>query len=136
VSRSAPSGRRALFALAAPALLLLGCVTLRDVDVNSGSFSDERTQVQVISGNVGGKNVFIPSTIVLTSGSGRSLSVFNTTPEPHGLAVPGLGIQVVLQPGEEYVIELPTLEGGRIHAINCHLHPPHRSATLVVLPAR
>lgn len=128
-------GRRALLALVAPALLL-GCISVRDVSVREGAFSSETTQVQVISALVGGKNVFIPSTIVLTSGSGRSLSVFNTTDQPHGFAIPELGIELVLVPGQEHVIELPTLEGGRIHAINCHLHPPHRSATLVVVPAR
>ena len=128
-------GRRALVALAVPALLL-ACVSVRDVQVREGGFADERTQVQVITTNLGGKNVFVPSTIVLTSGSGRSLSFFNTTDQPHGMAIPGLGIEVVLKPGEEYVVELPTLEGGRIYAINCHLHPPHRSATLVVLPSR
>jgi len=128
-------GRRALVALAVPALLL-ACVGVRDVQVREGGFADERTQVQVITTNLGGKNVFVPSTIVLTSGSGRSLSFFNTTDQPHGMAIPGLGIEVVLKPGEEYVVELPTLEGGRIYAINCHLHPPHRSATLVVLPSR
>jgi hypothetical protein len=121
--------------LAAPALLLLACVSVRDGDAHAG-FSDERTQVQVITTNLGGKNVFVPSTIVVTSGSGRSLSFFNTTDQPHGMAIPGLGIEVILKPGEEYVVELPTLEGGRIYAINCHLHPPHRSATLVVLPSR
>jgi hypothetical protein len=121
--------------LAAPTLLLLACVSVRDGDVHAG-FSDERTQVQVITTNIGGKNVFVPSTIVVTSGSGRSLSFFNTTDQPHGMAIPGLGIEVVLKPAEEYVVELPTLEGGRIYAINCHLHPPHRSATLVVLPSR
>jgi hypothetical protein len=128
-------GRRALLALVAPALLL-GCISVRDVSVREGAFSDERTQVQVISALVGGKNVFIPSTIVLSSGSGRSLSVFNTTDQPHGLAIPALGIEAVLVPGQEQVIELPTLEGGNIYAINCHLHPPHRGATLVVVPSR
>lgn len=136
MSRTALWGRRALLALVAPALLL-GCISVRDVDVpEGGTFTDDRTQVQVISALVGGKNVFIPSTIVLTSGSGRSLSAFNTSDQPHGMAIPGLGIEVVLMPGEEHVVELPTLEGGRIYAINCHLHPPHRSATLVVLPSR
>jgi hypothetical protein len=128
-------GRRVLFALAVPALLA-GCVAVGDVDVRDTGFSDERTQVQVITTNIGGKNVFVPSTIVVTSGVGRSLSFFNTTDQPHGMAIPGLGIEVILKPGEEYVVELPTLEGGRIYAINCHLHPPHRSATLVVLPSR
>ena len=128
-------GRRAVLALVTPALLL-GCISVRDVDAHGGAFSDERTQVQMISALVGGKNVFIPSTVVLTSGPGRSLSVFNTTDQPHGLAIPGLGIELVLMPGQEHVVELPTLEGGRIYAINCHLHPPHRSATLVVVPSR
>ena len=127
-------GRRVL-ALAAPALLA-ACVSVGDVDVKSGGFDSEVTQVQMISALVGGKNIFIPSTVVVTSGAGRSLSIFNTVDQPHGFSIPSLGIQVVLQPGEEYVLELPTLEGGRIHAINCHLHPPHRSASLVVLPAR
>jgi hypothetical protein len=121
-------------ALAAPALL--ACISVRDVEAGGGGFRDERSQVQVITTNIGGKNVFVPSTIVVTSGSARSLSFFNTTAEPHGMAIPGLGIEVVLKPGEEYVVELPTLEGGRIYAINCHLHPPHRSATLVVLDSR
>ncbi len=128
-------GRRALYALAVPALLV-ACVSLGDVDVRDSGFSDERTQVQVLTTQIGGKNVFVPSTILVTSGVGRSLSFFNTTDQPHGMAIPGLGIEVILKPGEEYVVELPTLEGGRIYAINCHLHPPHRSATLVVLPGR
>jgi hypothetical protein len=109
---------------------------VRDVDVRSDGFSDDRTQVQVITTNIGGKNVFVPSTIVVTAGAGRSLSFFNTTDQPHGMAIPGLGIEVILKPAEEYVVELPTLEGGRIYGINCHLHPPHRGATLVVLQSR
>jgi hypothetical protein len=134
VSRTGLTGRRALLALAAPALLA-GCISVRDGG-GEGGFRDERTQVQVITTNLGGKNVFVPSTIVVTAGSGRTLSFFNTTAEPHGMAIPSLGIEVVLKPAEEYVVELPTLEAGHIYAINCHLHPPHRSATLVVLPAR
>ena len=31
---------------------------------------------------------------------------------------------------------LPTLEAHRIYAITCHLHPPHRGATLMVVPGR
>lgn len=135
MSRRGQLGRRVL-ALVAPALLA-GCVaTVGDVDVQGGGFEAEVTQVQMISALVGGKNIFIPSTVVVTSGSGRSLSVFNTVDQPHGFQIPALGIEVVLQPGEEYVVELPTLEGGHVYAINCHLHPPHRGASLVVLPAR
>jgi hypothetical protein len=134
VRRRSNLGRRVL-ALAAPALLA-ACVSVGDGDVQSGGFDSELTQVQMISARVGGKNIFIPSTVVVTSGSGRSLSIFNTVDQPHGFSIPSLGIEVVLPPGEEYVLELPTLEGGQIHAINCHLHPPHRGASLVVLPAR
>jgi hypothetical protein len=129
-------GRRALLALAVPALLA-GCVSERSAGHHMRhGFSDDRSVVQVISAYVGGKNVFIPSTIVLTEGSGRKLSVFNTTDQPHGFAIPGLGVEVVLPPGQETPIDLPTLEAHRIYVINCHLHPPHRSATLMVVPAR
>jgi hypothetical protein len=127
-------GRRALLALAVPALLA-GCISEHRGRGHHG-FSDDRSQVQVVTTNIGGKNVYIPSTIVLTAGAGRTLSLFNTTDQPHGFAIPALGIEMVLVPGQEHVIELPTLEGGRIHVINCHIHPPHRSATLVVVPSR
>ena len=127
-------GRRVLLALAVPAFLA-GCVCEHGGHGRHG-FSDDRSQVQVISASIGGKNVFIPSTIVLTAGAGRTLSVFNTTDQPHGFAIPGLGVEVVLQPGQEQTVQLPTLEAHRIYAINCHLHPPHRGATLMVVPGR
>jgi hypothetical protein len=119
---------------------LFGCVWLgswRLEDTNGAlGYDDDRTEVQVVSTNVGGKNFFVPSTIVLTAGTGRKLSLFNTTDIPHGFAIPALGVEVVAQPGVETPIELPPLESGHVDAINCHVHPPHRSATLVVLPAR
>ena len=133
-------GRRALLALAVPALLA-GCIS--DWGGHHGEhhkrrhgYSDDRSVVPVVTTNIGGKNVYIPSTIVLTEGAGRKLSIFNTTAEPHGFAIPGLGVEVVLQPGVEQVVELPTLEAHRLHAITCHLHPPHRGATLMVVPGR
>jgi len=131
-------GRRVLVALAVPALLA-GCVSERGHGRHHKAkhgFTDDRSQVQVITTNLGGKNVFVPSTIVLTEGSGRSLSLFNTTDQPHGFAIPGLGVELVLMPGVEQVVELPTLEAHRLYAITCHLHPPHRGATLMVVPAR
>ena len=130
-------GRRALIALAVPALLA-GCISEHGAHGARGKhgFSDDRSQIQVVTTNIGGKNVYIPSTIVLTAGAGRSLSIFNTTDQPHGFAIPGLGLEVVLQPGAEQVVELPTLEAHRIYAITCHLHPPHRGATLMVVPGR
>ena len=127
-------GRRALLALAVSALLA-GCISEQHGDGHHG-FSDDRKQIQVVTTNIGGKNVFIPSTIVLTAGAGRSLSVFNTTDQPHGFAIPGLGLEVVLLPGQEQTVALPTLEAHRIYAITCHLHPPHRGATLMVVPGR
>ncbi|MDH3520930.1 MAG: cupredoxin domain-containing protein [Myxococcales bacterium] len=89
--------------------------------------------IQVVSAVVGGKNVFIPSTIVVAEGVPNTLSIFNTTDKPHGFRIPALKIEAVLAPQEETRVELPALEGGEIFEINCHLHPPHRTATLVVL---
>jgi heme/copper-type cytochrome/quinol oxidase subunit 2 len=124
----------------APALAfgLAGCVGLGSVavDADAVGYLDERPLVQVVTTNVGGKNFFVPSTIVVTAGSGRKLSIFNTTDAPHGFAIPSLGIELVLPPGVETPVDLPPLEAGHIYAINCHLHPPHRGASLVVLPAR
>lgn len=127
-------GRRALLALAVPALLA-GCISEHRGHGHHG-FSDDRSAVQVVTTNIGGKNVFIPSTIVFTAGAGRTLSIFNTTDQPHGFAIPGLGLEVVLQPGQEQTVALPTLEAHRLYAITCHLHPPHRGATLMVVPGR
>jgi heme/copper-type cytochrome/quinol oxidase subunit 2 len=124
------------------ALGLQGCIwfgTYENEDqtaVPAGGFADDRTVIQVVTTNVGGKNFFVPSTIVVTAGTGRKLSLFNTTDIPHGFAIPGLGVEVIAQPGVETEIALPPLEGRHIYAINCHVHPPHRSATLVVLPAK
>jgi heme/copper-type cytochrome/quinol oxidase subunit 2 len=124
----------------APALAfgLAGCVGLGSVAVDADAlgYVDERPVVQVVTTNVGGKNFFVPSSIVVTAGSGRKLSIFNTTDAPHGFAIPSLGIELVLPPGVETPVDLPPLEAGHIYAINCHLHPPHRGASLVVLPAR
>jgi heme/copper-type cytochrome/quinol oxidase subunit 2 len=85
---------------------------------------------------VGGKNIFIPSTIVVVAGKPQTLSIFNTADKPHGFAIRGLSIEAVLMPGEETRVELPTLKGSEIYTIGCQLHPPHRTATLVVVPAR
>ncbi len=90
----------------------------------------------MISAVVGGKNIFIPSTIVVTAGGPQTLSVFNTTDKPHGFAIKGLSIETVLYPGQETRVELPALKGSEIYTIGCQLHPPHRTATLVVVPGR
>ena len=98
-------------------------------------YSTDTTTIQVVSTNVQGKNVYIPSTIVVTAGVPYTLSLYNTTDTPHGFAIAELGIEVVLLPKQEHAIALPALAGGKVHGIRCHLHPPHRTATLVVLPA-
>ena len=85
---------------------------------------------------LGGKNVFIPSTIVVTSGHPVKLSIYNTTDVPHGFAIPSA------QPGRrapakaEHEIELPRARRPPVLQIKCHLHEKHRTATLVVLPAK
>jgi hypothetical protein len=99
-------------------------------------YHSDATSVQLISAVIGGKNVFIPSTVVVTAGAPQTLSIFNTTDKPHGFAIPGLDVQIVLPAGEEIQLDLPALVGGEIYRIGCHLHPPHRSATLVVVPGR
>lgn len=99
-------------------------------------FETDTHHTQVVSTLIGGKNVFIPSTLVVVAGAPHKLSLFNTTDTAHGFAIEGLGIEAVLPPGEEYELTLPALEGGKVYGIRCHLHPPHREATLVVLPAK
>jgi plastocyanin len=102
--------------------------------VDQAGFAADQTRVQLLSTVVGGKNVFLPATVVVTAGEGRVLSFFNTTEKPHGMTIGGLGLSVELPPGEEYLVELPALEGGNVYAIRCHLHGAHRGGTLVVLP--
>ncbi len=72
----------------------------------------------------------------MTEGGGRSLTIFNTTDTPHGFQIPSLGVEAILLSGVETVVVLPPLEGGAVHGIRCQLHPPHRHATLVVMPRR
>ncbi len=127
--------------LATTGLLLAttnGCAAHRGADATGDArgYSSDVASVQVISALVGGKNVFIPSTIVVTAGRPQLLSVFNTTDQPHGFAIKGLSIETVLNPGEETKIELPALEHAAIYTIGCQLHPPHRTATLMVVPGR
>ena len=92
--------------------------------------------VQVLNTKLGTRVTFVPATIVVTAGSGRKLSIFNDTDMPHGFRIPGLAVEALLPPGEETVVELPPLVGPQIYGIECHLHVPHRHASLVVLPAR
>jgi hypothetical protein len=89
--------------------------------------------VQVVSTVVGGKNVFVPSTIVVAEGEPHTLSIYNTTEKPHGFSIPALGIEMVLVEGMETEVKIPALEGNRILSIHCQLHPAHRTATLVAL---
>jgi hypothetical protein len=103
---------------------------------NLAGYQSDVSEIQVITAVVGGKNVYIPSTIVVTAGKPQTLSIFNTTDKPHGFAIKGLAIERVLNPGEETRIELPVLKGAEIYTIGCQLHPPHRTATLVVVPGR
>ena len=126
--------------IALPALVALatGCAIHGDVHEMHApaGYSSDVSTVQVVSALVGGKNVYIPSTIVVTDGGPRSLLLLNTTEMPHGFAIAALGIETVLPPGEEVKVDLPRLEGGQVLRIHCHMHPAHRTATLVVLPSK
>jgi hypothetical protein len=104
--------------------------------LSSLGFVDDREVVQVLNIKLGTRVTFVPGTIVVTSGVGRKLSIFNDTDAPHGFRIPGLALEVLLPPGEETLVELPPLSGPQIYGIECHLHVPHRHATLVVLSAR
>jgi len=99
-------------------------------------FVDDREVVQVLNIKLGTRVTFVPATIVVTAGTGRKLSIFNDTDGPHGFRIPGLALEVLLPAGEETLVELPPLVGPQIYGIECHLHVPHRHASLVVLPAR
>ena len=135
----------ALPGLVAAGLLASACITAdvkyrHNDDDGAGAaaalgYSDDRTKIEIISALVGGKNIFIPSTWVVSEGEGQVLSFFNTTDTPHGMSIPALGIAEILMPGEEHVLTLPKVEGGNVYQVSCHLHPPHRGATLVVLRA-
>lgn len=131
--------RHLVSATAGLALLLaaVGAAAAEHEHADHAGGADEKggRLIQVVSTLVGGKNVFIPSTLVVAAGEPARLSIFNTTDKPHGFRIPDLGIEVVLLPQQETEVQLPRLEGGRVHEINCHLHPPHRNATLAVLPA-
>jgi heme/copper-type cytochrome/quinol oxidase subunit 2 len=99
-------------------------------------FTSDTSTIQIVTTELGGKNVFIPSTIVVTSGHPVKLSIFNSTDVPHGFAIPALNVAEVLPAKAEHEIELPALEGHQVLQIKCHLHEKHRTATLVVLPGR
>jgi heme/copper-type cytochrome/quinol oxidase subunit 2 len=117
--------------LPAIALVAAGCTP---GDTAAGYASDHDV-IQVVSTNVQGKNVFIPSTLVVVAGKPYTLSIFNTTDTPHGFRIAGIGVEAILPAQEELEVRLPALEGGRVYQIGCQLHPPHRTATLVVVPA-
>ena len=88
--------------------------------------------IQVVSTLVGGKNVFIPSTLVVAAGKAHTLSIFNTTDKPHGFSIPSLKIMEVLPDQVEHEVKLPPVKAG-IYPIHCHLHPAHRTATLLAV---
>lgn len=99
-------------------------------------FRDDRQVVQIVSAVVGGKNVYVPSTIVIAQDGPRRLSIYNATDTVHGFAIRGLGVEAQLPPRQEFEVELPPVEAHRIYEIYCQLHGAHRTAALVVVPGR
>ena len=100
--------------------------------VVAGHHEGDTDVVEVVSTNVQGKNVFIPSTIVVEAGEPQVLSIFNTTDTPHGFSIVAADIHEVLPVRQEHRVELPAMKPG-IYAVHCQLHPPHRSARLLVV---
>ena len=98
----------------------------------NGGGDDAPRALEIVSTNVQGKNVFIPSTIVVQAGKPQALSIFNTTDTPHGFSIDAAHIHAVLPVREEYRVELPAMKPG-IYEVYCQLHPPHRNARLLVV---
>src|SRR5262245_14535368 len=67
-------------------------------------FTSDTSTIQIVTTELGGKNVFIPSTIVVTSGHPVKLSIFNTTDVPHGFAIPALKVAEVIPAKSEHEI--------------------------------
>jgi len=136
--RSAPRGPRALHGEPGRQCTegMQGVRCIKGVHAMHHGFASDVETVQVISALVGGKNVFVPSTIVVTDAGPRTLSLLNTTEMPHGFSIAALGIELVLAPGKETLLPLPPLAGGQVLRVHCQMHPAHRMATLVVLPGR
>ena len=134
-SRSRARGGAIALALGALLAAAAACTHHEHHHAGHHGFTSDTGTIQIVTTQIGGKNVFIPSTIVVTSGHPVKLSIFNTTEIPHGFHIAKLGISEVLPAQAEHEIELPALEGHQVLSINCHLHPAHRTATLVVLPS-
>ena len=109
-------------------VLLVGLAWTADADHHG------EPPIQMISANVQGKNIYIPGTIVVVAGKPRTLSTYNTTDTPHGFSIEGVGVETVLLPQVEHPVEVPALKVG-LYRIFCQLHPPHRSAQLLVVDA-
>ena len=120
---------RSLFFGLATAWLLLGTPAAAE---HHEEIEDSAPVIQVVSTLVGGKNVFIPSTLVVTAGKPHTLSIFNTTDKPHGFSIPAAKIQEVLPDQVEHEVKLPAMQAG-VYPIHCQLHPTHRTATLLVV---
>ena len=128
------SHRTISIGLAALACALLAAVlpALASHHEHGESTAESGDVIQVVSTNVQGKNVYIPSTLVVEAGKPSALSLFNTTDIAHGFSIRGAGIEEVLLPGKEQAIQLPALEPG-IYLIHCQLHPAHRTGRLVAI---
>lgn len=114
--------------VAAVAALILGVAWAASADHHG------EPPIQMVSSNVQGKNIYIPGTIVMKAGKPRTLQIFNTTDTPHGFSIEGAGVETVLPPKVEHEVEVPALRKG-VYRIFCQLHPPHRSAQLLVVDA-
>ena len=119
-------------------LVLGGCGVHAHMDPETGlhGYHTDVASVQLLSTVVGDRDVFLPSTIVVTAGVPQTLSILNTTDRPHGFEILGLRLRTVVPMGKEFPIELPALKGGEVYRISCYMHTLHRGATLVVVPGR
>lgn len=120
--------------IALPSLVLFASVASGDHH-EAGEHGASPTVIQIVTTLVGGKNVYIPSTIVAVAGKPHTLSIFNTTDKPHGFSIEAAGIMEVVPDQIEHEVALPALEAG-VYRVHCQLHPAHRAATLLVVEAQ
>jgi len=103
--------------------------------IAAATYTDEREAVEVVTTRLNRVVVFVPATLVVASGPGRKLRIYNDTEIPHGFRIPSLGVEAILEPGVDTEVALPDLDAGALLDVECQLHAPHRHATLVVVPS-
>jgi nitrosocyanin len=92
-------------------------------------------EVTLVNIEFEGSKIWVPGPVVVEKGDTVKIQAINqvkSDPAVHGLAIPGYGIEVVVNAGKPESIEFKADKAG-IFPISCHLHPTHVGTQLVVL---